>query len=261
MLWLNTAVIRYGNQESFRDRDGSEGVVLAGGTGSRLFPLTRAINKHLLPVGRYPMILHPIARLKQAGIYKILIVTGRRIWAAWLNCWAAGGNMVWNLPFGYRKSGRNCQALGLAEDFIQHHRLIAILGDNIFSEDISPFIAGYLRQETGAKILLKQVEQPQRFGVVELEGNRITGIEEKPLVSKSSFAVTGIYMYDKHVFEVIRSLKPSDRGELEITDVNNHYIHIGQMTYDILEGWWTDAGTFSSWKDACRMTWDWELPL
>ena len=239
-----------------------KGVVLAGGTGSRLFPLTRAINKHLLPVGRYPMILHPIARLKQAGIYKILIVTGREDMGSMVKL--LGSGREYGLEFTFRvqeEAGGIAQALGLAEDFIQHHRLIAILGDNIFSEDISPFIAGYLRQETGAKILLKQVEQPQRFGVVELEGNRITGIEEKPLVSKSSFAVTGIYMYDKHVFEVIRSLKPSDRGELEITDVNNHYIHLGQMTYDILEGWWTDAGTFSSWKDACRMTWDWQLPL
>ena len=224
-----------------------KGIVLAGGTGSRLLPLTRVTNKHLLPVGNYPMIYYPIFKLKEAGIEEIFIITGKEHAGAIVNLLGSGHEM--ELKFTYRiqdQAGGIAQALGLAEGFVGGERCAVILGDNIFSVSIAPFVQRYLRQASGAKILIMEVPDPHRYGVAELRGDRIVSIEEKPKHPKSNYCVTGIYMYDASVFNIIKALKPSVRGELEITDVNNEYIRRGTMTYDILEGWWTDAGTFES---------------
>ena len=221
-----------------------KGIILAGGTGSRLRPLTRVTNKHLLPVGRYPMIFYPIYKLKQAGISKILIVTGREHMGDVIELLGSGRDF--GVEFTYKvqdEAGGIAQALGLAEDFVDGGRCVVILGDNIFEDDITPYVRNYEKQKSGARILLKEVPDPQRFGVPELKNGKIIAIEEKPKEPKSNFAVTGIYMYDSVVFDIIKTLKPSARGELEITDVNNAYLKMGTLTYDILKGWWTDAGT------------------
>ncbi|MGC8970841.1 MAG: sugar phosphate nucleotidyltransferase [bacterium] len=221
-----------------------KGIILAGGTGSRLMPLTKVTNKHLLPVGKYPMIFYPIYRLKQAGIEDILIVTGREHMGDVIELLGSGRDF--GVEFTYRvqdEAGGIAQALGLAEHFVNGGRCVVILGDNIFEDDITPYVRSFERQIEGAKILLKEVPDPQRFGVPEIKDGRILKIEEKPKEPKSNFAVTGIYMYDSKVFNIIKTLKPSARGELEITDVNNAYLRDGALTYDILKGWWTDAGT------------------
>lgn len=221
-----------------------KGVILAGGTGSRLLPLTRVTNKHLLPVGRYPMIFYPIHKLKQAGIYEILIVTGREHMGDVIELLGSGRDL--GVEFTYKvqdEAGGIAQALGLAKHFVGNDNCVVILGDNIFEDDITPYVNNYKNQEEGAKILLKEVLDPHRFGVPEIKDGKILRIEEKPKNPKSNFAVTGIYMYDPEVFEIIKTLKPSARGELEITDVNNTYLEKGKLTYDILKGWWTDAGT------------------
>lgn len=224
-----------------------KGIVLAGGTGSRLFPLTKVTNKHLLPVGKYPMIFHSVYKLKQTGIKDILIVTGKDHMGDVVNLLGSGSDM--GVSFTYKvqdEAGGIAQALGLAEHFVGEDQMIVILGDNVFVDNISPYVENFRIQNTGAKILIQQVSDPQRFGVPEIEGTRIKSIEEKPQQPKSNYAVTGIYMFDSQVFDIIKSLKPSARGELEITDVNNAYIQNGQLTFDILEGWWTDAGTHAS---------------
>ena len=224
-----------------------KGIVLAGGTGSRLYPLTKVTNKHLLPVGRYPMIFHAIAKLKEAAISDILIVTGKDHMGDVVNL--LGSGREFGVSFTYKvqdEAGGIAQALGLAEQFVGNDRMVVILGDNVFEDSIAPYVENFRKQEKGAKILIHQVPDPSRFGVPELQGDRIVSIEEKPAHPKSQYAVTGIYMYDADVFSIIRTLKPSARGELEITDVNNAYIHAGTLTYDILRGWWTDAGTHES---------------
>lgn len=224
-----------------------KGIILAGGTGSRLRPLTKVTNKHLLPVGKYPMIFHAIAKLKEAGIGDILIVTGKEHMGDVVNL--LGSGREFGASFTYKvqdEAGGIAEALGLAEQFACGERIVVILGDNIFADSVVPYIEKFKRQEKGAKILIRQVEDPSRFGVPELEGDRIVSIEEKPAQPKSEYAVTGIYMYDSRVFDIIRTLRPSARGELEITDVNNAYIKTGDLTYDILQGWWTDAGTHAS---------------
>jgi dTDP-glucose pyrophosphorylase len=224
-----------------------KGIILAGGTGSRLRPLTKVTNKHLLPVGKYPMIFHAIAKLKEAGIGDILIVTGKEHMGDVVNL--LGSGREFGASFTYKvqdEAGGIAEALGLAEQFACGERVVVILGDNIFADSVVPYIEKFKRQEKGAKILIRQVEDPSRFGVPELEGDRIVSIEEKPAQPKSEYAVTGIYMYDSRVFDIIRTLRPSARGELEITDVNNAYIKTGDLTYDILQGWWTDAGTHAS---------------
>uniref|UniRef100_A0A7C3RJA3 glucose-1-phosphate thymidylyltransferase n=1 Tax=Dictyoglomus thermophilum TaxID=14 RepID=A0A7C3RJA3_DICTH len=221
-----------------------KGIVLAGGTGSRLRPLTQVTNKHLLPVGRYPMIFYPIYKLKQAGIYEILIVTGREHMGDVIELLGSGRDF--GVEFTYKvqdEAGGIAQALGLARHFVNGEKCVVILGDNIFEDDITPYVKEFEEQKEGAKILLKEVSDPQRFGVPEFKDGKIIAIEEKPKEPKSNFAVTGIYMYDSEVFEIIKTLKPSWRGELEITDVNNVYIKKGTLTYNILKGWWTDAGT------------------
>ncbi|MEK5166919.1 sugar phosphate nucleotidyltransferase [Paenibacillus sp. FSL R5-0527] len=224
-----------------------KGIILAGGTGSRLYPLTKVTNKHLLPVGKYPMIFHSVSKLKRADITDILVVTGKDHMGDVVNLLGSGSDM--GVSFTYKvqdEAGGIAQALGLAEQFVGDDQVVVILGDNVFADDISPFVANFKKQQTGAKILIQEVHDPKRFGVPELQGNRIVSIEEKPQNPKSNYAVTGIYMFDHKVFEIVKTLKPSARGELEITDVNNAYIERGELTFDVLQGWWTDAGTHAS---------------
>lgn len=228
-----------------------KGIILAGGTGSRLYPLTKVTNKHLLPVGKYPMIFHSVNKLKQAGIQDILIVTGKEHMGEVVNLLGSGREM--GVCFTYKvqdEAGGIAQALDLAEHFVGNDQMIVILGDNVFEDDISDYVENFRAQKNGAKILLQEVHDPQRYGVAELEGDIIVSIEEKPKQPKSNFAVTGIYMFDSTVFEIIKTLKPSGRGELEITDVNNAYIQRKELTFDVLNGWWTDAGTHASLQRA-----------
>jgi glucose-1-phosphate thymidylyltransferase len=225
-----------------------KGIVLAGGLGTRLAPLTKITNKHLLPVFDKPMIYYPIQALVDAGIEDILVVTGGNNAGDFLRLLGNGKDFgLKHLNYTYQEGeGGIAEALGLAEHFADQEKVIVILGDNLIEHGIADFVQRFREQEKGAKILLKEVPEPQRFGVAEIEGDRIAGIEEKPKAPKSNYAVTGYYMYDAQVFDIIKTLKPSDRGELEITDVNNAYIDQGTMTYEILKGWWTDAGTFES---------------
>jgi glucose-1-phosphate thymidylyltransferase len=237
-----------------------KGIVLAGGTGSRLKPLTKVTNKHLLPVGKYPMIYYPIHSLKKAGVTEILIVTGREHMGDVMELLGSGSEYGVEFTFKVQdQAGGIAEALGLAKHFANGERCVIILGDNVFEDNITPFVESFAKQECGAKILLKEVSNPQRFGVVELKDGKIVSIEEKPKNPKSNFAVTGIYMYDSKVFEIVKTLKPSGRGELEITDVNNAYIKNGTLTYDILKGWWTDAGTPESLFKANELCKDLEL--
>ncbi|MFM8314850.1 MAG: sugar phosphate nucleotidyltransferase [Deltaproteobacteria bacterium] len=224
-----------------------KGVILAGGTGSRLFPLTKVTNKHLLPVGRKPMILHPVEKLIQAGMKEIIVVTGVEHMGDVVTLLGSGKD--YGCEFSYKvqdQAGGIAQALGLTESFCRGSKICVILGDNIFEDSLAPFAKNFYEQNKGAKVLLKQVSDPHRFGVPEVVGNQIVSIEEKPKNPKSSLAVTGIYFYDDQVFEIIKTLKPSGRGELEITDVNNFYVRQGTMTHDTFQGHWTDAGTFES---------------
>jgi glucose-1-phosphate thymidylyltransferase len=223
------------------------GVVLAGGTGSRLRPLTKVTNKHLLPVGQKPMIYYPIEKLTGIGIEEILIVTGVEHMGDVVGL--LGSGREFGCRFTYKvqdEAGGIAQALGLAENFANGQSVAVILGDNIFHANLKPQAERFLAEGGGSRLLLKQVADPQRFGVAEIRDSRVIGIEEKPESPKSNYAITGIYFYDGEVFDIIRTLKPSARGELEITDVNNAYIAKGRMGYDMLEGWWTDAGTFES---------------
>ena len=225
-----------------------KGVVLAGGTGSRLFPLTKITNKHLLPVYDKPMIYYPIQALVDAGIEDILVVTGGRNAGDFLRLLANGKEFgLTHLDYTYQEGeGGIAEALGLAHHFGAGHRICVILGDNIIEGSIREAVEDFRKQPSGAKILLKQVTDAERFGVADIADGKILGIEEKPKQPKSDLAVTGIYMYDETVFDKVQKLKRSDRGELEITDVNNAYIAEGSMTFAHLEGWWTDAGTFES---------------
>ncbi len=225
-----------------------KGVVLAGGTGSRLFPLTKITNKHLLPIYDKPMIYYPIQTLVDAGIRDILIVTGGRNAGDFLRLLANGKEFgLTHLDFTYQEGeGGIAEALSLAEHFADGERICVILGDNIIEGSIRDAVQEFMTQPGGAKILLKEVEDAERFGVAEIVDDKIVGIEEKPQAPKSNLAVTGFYLYDEHVFEKVKGLERSARGELEITDVNNSYIADGAMTFSYLDGWWTDAGTFES---------------
>ena len=224
-----------------------KGIVLAGGTGSRLLPLTKVTNKHLLPVGREPMIFHPIHKLLGAGIRDILIVTGTEHMGDVVGLLGSGHEFECDFTYKVQdRAGGIAEALGLARDFARGDKICVLLGDNIFEDELGPSVERFARQGRGARVLLKEVTDPFRFGVAEIQGDRIVGIEEKPKQPKSNFCVTGIYMYDDRVFELVRGLKPSGRGELEITDVNNAYIARGELAFDVLNGWWTDAGTFES---------------
>ena len=232
-----------------------KGIVLAGGTGSRLFPLTKITNKHLLPIYDRPMIYYPIQTLVDAGIRDILIVTGGRNSGDFLRLLANGKEFgLKHINYTYQEGeGGIADALALAEHFADGQQICVILGDNIIEGSILEAANRFRKQETGAHILLKEVHDAERFGVAEVSGDHIAGIEEKPRHPKSNYAVTGIYMYDATVFDKIRTLVPSGRGELEITDVNNAYIAEGSMTFSYLEGWWTDAGTFDSLLRAANL--------
>ncbi len=230
------------------------GIILAGGTGSRLMPLTKVTNKHLLPIGQKPMIYYPIEKLTSIGIKEILIVTGIEHMGDVVSLLGSGKQFGCNFTYKVQdEAGGIAQALGLAENFAQRQPVVVILGDNVFEDNLKGYADRFISQKTGARVLLKQVPTPQRFGVALISDDKIIGIEEKPKKPKSDYAIIGIYFYDASVFDVIRELKPSGRGELEITDVNNAYIAKNQLAYDILEGWWTDAGTFESLDRASEL--------
>ena len=224
-----------------------KGVVLAGGTGSRLIPLTKVTNKHLLPVGHKPMIYYPIEKLTSAGIEEILVVTGVDHMGDVVNLLGSGKDFGCRFTYKVQdEAGGIAQALLLAESFANEQPIVVILGDNIFQTSLKGHIRKFTSQKDGARVLLKEVPDPQRFGVARLSGSKVIEIEEKPKKPKSDYAVTGVYFYDSSVFNIIRTLGPSGRGELEITDVNNAYIAKRKLEYDIMEGWWSDAGTFES---------------
>jgi len=232
-----------------------KGVILAGGLGTRLYPLTKITNKHLLPVFDRPMIYYPIEALIHAGIRDIMIVTGGKKSGDFLSLLGNGSDFgLKHLNYTYQKGeGGIAEALGLCEHWAAGESVCVILGDNIIEKNITRAVRNFREQKSGAKIMLKEVHDPERFGVAELKGERVLSIEEKPKRPKSNLAVIGIYLYDARVFEIIKTLEPSDRGELEITDVNNWYIRDGSMTYEILDGWWTDAGTFESLLRAANL--------
>ncbi len=232
-----------------------KGVILAGGLGTRLHPLTKITNKHLLPVYDKPMIYYPIKTLINAGIEDILIVTGGNDAGDFLRLIGNGKEFgLKHINYTYQEGeGGIADALSLAEFFAEKENICVVLGDNIIEKNIRSAVKAFKRQKRGAKIMLKEVPDPGRFGVPELDGDRVVRIEEKPKFPKSKYAIIGIYMYDNTVFDIIKTLKPSDRGELEITDVNNTYINRGEMTWEILDGWWTDAGTFGSLLKASQL--------
>lgn len=232
-----------------------KGVVLAGGLGTRLMPLTKVTNKHLLPIYDRPMIYYPIQALVNAGIRDIMLVTGGNNAGDFLKLLGNGKEFgLRHLNYAYQEGeGGIADALRLAAHFADGEAICVILGDNIIERNIAHAAEAFRRQQTGAKILLKEVKDPQRFGVPVLDGGRVVKIEEKPVHPRSVYAVTGLYFYDGQVFDIIKTLKPSGRGELEITDVNNAYIAAGTLTWDLLEGWWTDAGTLESLHHANQL--------
>jgi glucose-1-phosphate thymidylyltransferase len=239
-----------------------KGVVLAGGLGTRLFPLTKITNKHLLPVFNKPMVFYPIELLANAGIKEIVLVTGGNNPGDFLRLLGNGKEFgLKNISYVYQEGeGGIAEALGLAEFYVRGEPIAVVLGDNIFENEIAGFVESYRQQSKGAKILLKEVPDPHRFGVATVDGDRVVRIDEKPKHPATNLAVVGVYMYDSTVFDIIKKLKPSDRGELEITDVNNAYIKRGEMTFDIVQGWWTDAGTFPSLYRASRLVAEKEEP-
>jgi glucose-1-phosphate thymidylyltransferase len=232
-----------------------KGIILAGGIGSRLYPLTRVTNKHLLPVYDKPMIFYPLQTLVDAGVRDILIVTGGQNAGDFLRLLQNGKEFgLQQLSFAYQEGEAGiADALRLAEPFVKGEKICVVLGDNIIEGDIRGASQAFECQQKGAMVLLKEVADPERFGVPVFEGKRIVRIEEKPLQPKSPYAVTGIYFYDSTVFDRIRKLEPSQRNEYEITDINNSYIDEGSLTHSIMQGWWTDAGTFESLWHASNM--------
>jgi glucose-1-phosphate thymidylyltransferase len=228
-----------------------KGIILAGGLGTRLQPLTRVVNKHLLPVGNFPMIFYPLFQMSQSGITEILIVTGKGTSDALVNL--LGSGREYGLEFTYKiqdQPGGIAQALGLAKNFVGPDHCLVILGDNICTANLAPFIRQYQKQPSGATVFLKKVPDPHRYGIAQISEGRIVRIDEKPSNPQSDLCVTGIYLYDSQVFELIQGLKPSHRDELEITDVNREYLRLKSLTYQILEEWWTDAGTFEALRQA-----------
>ena len=232
-----------------------KGVLLAGGKGSRLHPLTKVTNKHLLPVGREPMLYHPLRQLVEAGISEILVVTGVEHMGDIVDCLGDGEDFDCSLTYRVqRDAGGIAQALAMAEGFAAGDRTTVILGDNIFERPIALYAEHFrLGPRFSARIVLKEVDHPERFGVATVSGGRVVTLQEKPPDSTSRLAVTGLYFYDRDVFDIIRDLKPSERGELEITDVNAAYMRLGRLQYDLCEGGWTDAGTFESYREANEM--------
>ena len=232
-----------------------KGVILAGGLGTRMLPLTKITNKHLLPVYNQPMIYYPIQTLVRAGIDEIVLVTGGHYAGDFLNLLGNGKDFGLRfINYAYQEGeGGIADALRLAREFTGNDKIVVILGDNILEKDITPFVNRF-REQDGAKILLKEVPDPQRFGVAQLDASgKVIDIVEKPQNPKSNLAVIGVYMYDSSVYNIISTLKPSGRGELEITDVNTAYMRMGKLTADTISGWWTDAGTFPSLYRASRL--------
>lgn len=232
-----------------------KGVVLAGGTGSRLFPLTKVTNKHLLPVGRYPMIYHPLMRLRRAGITQIAVVTSPEHMGDVVNLLGSGKDLGVDLTFRVQdEPGGIAQAMALCENFVGGDPVVVFLGDNVLEEDITEDVKAFEAQLAGggsaARVLLKEVHDPERYGVPRIEGDRITEVIEKPADPPSNYSVTGIYMYDAAVFDVVRGLHPSRRGEYEVTDVTNWYASRDILSFGILSGWWGDAGTLEGWHEA-----------
>jgi len=226
-----------------------KGIILAGGTGSRLMPLTKVTNKHLLPVYTKPMIYYPLETLIAAGLRDVMIISGKGHAGHFLELLGSGSEFGVRLAYGIQeKAGGIAEALSLCEDFSDGEPVVVILGDNIFTEhtQITKAASDFRAQGKGAKVLLKEVPDPQRFGVAEVAGEKIVSIEEKPQAPKSNYCVTGLYFYDEQVWQIIKTLQPSGRGELEITDVNNFYVQQGSMTFEVISGEWTDAGTFDS---------------
>lgn len=228
---------------------------MAGGSGTRLWPLTKVTNKHLLPVYDRPMIYFPIQSLKRAGVKDILIVSGRGHAGHFLELLGSGKELGVKLSYEVQeKAGGIAQALGLAEDFADASQIAVILGDNVFQQDLKRAVNNFKKQKTGAKIFLSKVKNPQSYGIASIEKGKITGIEEKPKRPASNLAVAGIYFYDNQVFRIVKTLRPSARGELEITDVNNYYIQQRLMRYEILKGWWGDCGeNFDSLLQAAQL--------
>ncbi|QMU62512.1 MAG: NTP transferase domain-containing protein [Gammaproteobacteria bacterium] len=231
-----------------------KGVVLAGGKGTRLFPLTKVTNKHLLPVGKEPMIFHPIRQMVCAGITEILVVTSTDHMGDIVRCLGSGEEFGCEITYRVQKNaGGIADALSLSKSFAGHEKLCVMLGDNIFKEKIIPFVNSFTCQKTGARVLIKKVDDPSRFGIAALDERQIIEIEEKPKTPKSPYAVVGLYFFDSKVFDYISEISPSKNGELEITSVNNKYIEQGELEFDIYEGEWTDAGTFESLHEANRL--------
>ena len=237
-----------------------KGVILAGGTGSRLKPFTNFLNKHLFPVGPYPMIYWPIMKLRDAGIDEILIITNKHHLSSFIELLGMGEELQVNIQYQIQRNvgGGIADALISAKDFINSEKFVVILGDNIFKDSLSPFVQAFQKQESGARVLLKEEKDLTRFGVPQLDElkTRIEAIIEKPSNPPSTYCVTGIYMYDPKVFDMIESIHPSNRKELEITDVNNLYIKESQLQYDILQGWWIDAGTHDSLYQANQFVYE-----
>lgn len=234
-----------------------KGIILAGGKGTRLAPLTEITNKHLLPVGKEPMLWHPVKQLISAGIREIMVITSTEHMGDVVN--SLGSGRRFGCDFTYRvqeDAGGIAHALALAEQFSNHHRVVVFLGDNIFEYSIAPYVQAFAEQQGGAHVLLKEVQEPQRYGIAALDEKHILEIEEKPSQPKSSFAVLGCYMYDRQVFDIIRAIEPSRRGELEITAVNNVYIEKAMLEFSFVRGRWTDAGTFESLLEAGRILLD-----
>ena len=232
-----------------------KGIILAGGTGSRLMPLTKVTNKHLLPVGQRPMLLHPVAKMTEAGIKDILVITGTEHMGDVVGLLGSGKDYGCRFTFRVQdEAGGIAQALALGENFAGGAAVCVILGDNVFEDSLGPGADAFrARGESGAYVMLKEVHDPERFGVARVEGDRVVEILEKPKNPPSNQAVTGIYFYDQGVFDIIRTLRPSARGEYEITDVNNAYIKQGTMGFGHFQGWWTDAGTFPSYHLANQL--------
>ncbi|MFC0561977.1 sugar phosphate nucleotidyltransferase [Halalkalibacter alkalisediminis] len=230
-----------------------KGVILAGGTGSRLSPLTRIINKHFLPVGPYPMIFWPIIKLKEAGIKQILIVTNRESLSSFVQLLGEGEELGVHLQYKVQQNASGiADGISLAKNFVGEDKFIVLLGDNIFEAALIPYIQSFKQQTNGAKVLLKEVRDPNRYGIAEINNKKqiITSIQEKPKKPLTNFCVVGIYMYDQYAFQYIERISPSERGELEVTDLNNVYIKQQQLSYEILNGWWIDAGTHESLYEA-----------
>lgn len=234
-----------------------KGIILAGGKGTRLYPLTKATNKHLLPVGREPMLFHPIRQMVGAGITDILVVTSTEHMGDVVNCLGSGAEFGCTLTYKVQETaGGIAHALALAEGFAKGEKSCVFLGDNVFENSIAPYARAFEMQASGARVLLKEVGDPERYGVAALDEHQVIEIEEKPKHPKSAFAVVGLYFYDAQVFDIIRGITPSARGELEITSVNNVYIQQRQLAYDVCRGRWTDAGTFDSYFEANRILGD-----